>query len=133
LQVGRVLLLHRNRAQFLHKLLCLEFYSCCFCLERLGCTLQKLLKNNIIENLIYIPFVQIHHVLKIENQHIHNLQKLKVQLADIFPCKNRILFYFIDIHRIDLRVVKSPTLVWILHWQCCDHLVVLSNTAKVSC
>jgi hypothetical protein len=46
--------------------------------ERLGCTLEKLLKTNIIENLIYITFVQIHHVLKIENQHIHNLQKLKV-------------------------------------------------------
>jgi hypothetical protein len=76
-------------AQFFHKLLCFGFCSCWFCFERLGCTLEKLLKSNIIENLIYITFVQIHHLLKIENQHIHNLQKLKVQLADIFPCKKR--------------------------------------------
>jgi hypothetical protein len=53
-----------GRAQFFHKLLCFEFCSCWFCFERLGCTLEKLLKSNIIEILIYIIFVQIHHVLK---------------------------------------------------------------------
>ncbi len=42
----------------------------------------KFFLNNRIENLIYVTFVHIYHVLKIENHHIHNQKKFTIFLEN---------------------------------------------------
>jgi hypothetical protein len=85
-----------------------EFLCVAFVLESWA-TVVIFLLSNILGNLICISFVHIYHILKIENQHIHNQQKSLLKNKCVIDYYSKIEFFF-GIH-IRFQILRKSLLV----------------------